>query len=231
MRVVVPVAGPDFITADGGLKADWPLDGTALLPRILHRRPWHGALEGSDYCFVLPDATQTRDFADGRLRDWFPGCRTILLSEYTRGAALSAAAGMAMHDHADAPVIVDLADIDYACDLDPRATFAGDPGLGAIALTFASDNPVYSYLATDAQGRFTEAAEKRVISGTASAGTYIFAGTAIYLRALAHALDNEQSQTFRDLFFVCPLFNGVRAHGRGVALRPVTDLRDIKTGD
>jgi hypothetical protein len=228
MRVVVSLAGPDFIGADGGLKADQLLDGVPLLP---DRRPWHAALEGRDYCFVLPDAVETRDLAAGRLRDWFPGFRTVLLSDFTRGAALSAAAGMAMHDRDDAPVIVDLADIDYACDLDPRAVFAEEPGLGAIALTFASDNPVYSYLATDAQGRFTEAAEKRVISGTASAGTYIFAGTATYLRALAHALDNEASQTHRDLFFVCPLFNGVRAQGRGVALHPVTDLRDIKTGD
>ena len=33
----------------------------------------------------------------------------------------------------------------------------------------------------------------------------------------------------RDLFFVCPLVNGLVAQGLDVLLEPVTDVADIKT--
>ena len=106
--------------------------------------------------------------------------------------------------------------------------FAQDHTCGGIALTFIADNPAYSYLRTDADGMFVEAAEKRVISSNASAGTYVFRNMPTYLRALAHGLENAANQTYRNLFFVCPLFNGVRASGQTVHLAPVCDVTDIK---
>lgn len=58
--------------------------------------------------------------------------------------------------------------------------------------------------------------------------TYIFASISIYLRAVAHALEHEESQAFKNLFFVCPLFNGVKAQGREVVLEPVEGVQDMK---
>lgn len=226
MRVIVPLAGPDFIRADGSLKALHPLNGQPLLRHVLGSRVWAGDV--TSYSFVLLDRPETRAFAAGPLADWFPGASVTFISVYTRGAALSALAALPLGTDFAEPLIVDLADILYDSTLEPAAMLAGDPGLGGIALTFPSDNPAYSYLATDDQGRFTQAAEKRVISANASAGTYIFRDAPTYLRALAHGLENEGTQTFRDLFFVCPLFNGVRDQGKSVALAPVTGVQDIK---
>ena len=226
MRVIVPLAGPDFIRADGGLKAMHLLEGAPLLRHVLDSRVWAAQVTG--YSFVLLDHPDTCAFAAGPLAQWYPGASITFLSGYTRGAALSALAGMPTGQDFAEPLIVDLADILYTSDLDPRAVFAGDPDCGGIALTFPADNPAYSYLRTDAQGRFIEAAEKRVISGAASAGTYVFRDTPTYLRALAHGLENEASQTFRDLFFVCPLFNGVHASDQTVHLASVHDVTDIK---
>ncbi|WP_299694818.1 hypothetical protein [uncultured Tateyamaria sp.] len=226
MRVIVPLAGPDFIRGDGSLKALQTLNGAPLLRHVLDARVW--ARDVTAYSFVLLDRPETRAFADGPLAEWYPGATVTFLSHYTRGAALSALAALPLGTDFAAPLIVDLADILYEATLDPAATLAGDPGLGGIALTFPSDNPAYSYLATDDQGRFVEAAEKRVISDNASAGTYIFRDTPTYLRALAHGLEHAETQTFRDLFFVCPLFNGVRDQGKTVALAPVENVTDIK---
>jgi hypothetical protein len=231
MKAIVPLAGPDFVRSDGSLKALHALEGRPLLHRVLTSRPWAGGLRGDDYCFVLADRSETRDFAAGPLSDWFPESRKIFLSDFTRGAALSALAAMSAHKTADEPLVIDLADIYYESDLDPSALFASDPSVGGIALVFESDNPAYSYLATCADGHFLHAAEKEVISSNASAGTYFFASTALYLRALSHALENEAEHTYRGLFFVCPLFNGVRAAGRDVLLKPVSNVVDIKIAD
>lgn len=228
MRVVVPLAGPDFILDCGNLKAEIDFDGEPLLRRVLRSRPWASAVQ--DYSFVLMDTPETRAFATSALAEWFPDASVTFISHYTRGAALSALAGMATGADVGAPIIVDLADILYTSTLNPATVFYTSPECGAIALTFKSDNPSYSYLRLDALGGFAQAAEKQLIADNASAGTYMFRDMATYLRALAHGLENEVSQTFCGLFYVCPLFNGVKIQGKGVMLETVNEVIDIKVG-
>ena len=226
MRVVVPLAGPDFILNCGKLKAEIRYEGVPLLHRALSSRPWANSVQ--DYSFVLIDTPETRAFADDALAAWYPGSSVTFISDYTRGAALSAMAGMATSQYVDDPVIVDLADILYTSTCDPTSMFKNNTNCGGIALTFESDSPAYSYLRLDNSGSFEKAAEKQVISDYASAGTYIFRDIATYLRAMAHNLENHEQHVYRDLFFVCPLFNGIKDQGKDVFLAPVADVIDIK---
>lgn len=228
MRVIVPLAGPDFILREGKVKANIEIDGEPLLYRVLASRPWSNTLESHDYSFVLIDAAETRKFAADALLDWYPDASITFISSHTRGAALSVLAGLATGKDVHVPIIVDLADILYTSTLNPKLVFQSNDYCGGIALTFHSNNPDYSYLKLDCSGSFENATEKHVISKNASAGTYIFRDLATYLCALAHNLDNEDSQTFQNLFYVCPLFNGVKDLGKSVLLEPVTNVIDIK---
>ena len=228
MRVVVPLAGPDFILSGGSLKANIENNGVPLLRRALTSRPWAGTLATHDYSFILIDAPETRAFAAGALVGWYPGASITFISSYTRGAALSTLAGLSTGKDVGEPIIVDLADVLYTSALDPKLVFQSNPDCGGIALTFHADNPRYSYLSLDASGDFENAAEKCIISNNASAGTYIFRDLATYLRALAHNLENEDIQTYQNLFYVCPLFNGVKDLGKRVILESVTNVIDIK---
>ena len=229
MQIIVPLAGPDFVREDGSVKALVEVDGQPLLLKTLRERSWFGRVPSSNYTFILHDRAETRAFANSHLSAWFEGCRIVFISDFTRGAALSALAGVSIQADLDAPVICDLADIAYQSDLDIERVFEGNMQAGAIFLTFASDNPVYSYLRRDDSEQVVEAAEKRVISNEASAGTYIFRKASVYLRAVAHALDNAETQTYRNLFFVCPLANGVIDQNLQVEAFAVTDVVDIKT--
>ena len=228
MRVVVPLAGPDFVRKDGSLKAEIDLNGEPLLRRALNSRPWAKSLASHDYSFVLFDSPFTRDFAANALLSWYPDATITFISSYTRGAALSALAGLITGKDFGSPIIVDLADILFDSTLDPKLVFQSNTDCGGIALSFHSENPQYSYLSTDNLGFLVKAAEKSIISKNASAGTYIFRDLATYLRALAHNLENEDSQTFQDLFYVCPLLNGVKDMGKSVLLEPVVNVIDIK---
>jgi len=228
MRVIVPLAGPDFIRSGGVLKAEVDLGGQPLLLRTLTSRPWAASVPSENYSFIFLDAPETRVFAQSKLVEWYPGAAVSFLSRYTRGAALSAVVGMATGADLAEPIIVDLADILYSSTLEPAKVFAANPSCGGIALTFKNDMPVYSYLRLDENGNFFDAAEKQVISEHASAGTYMFRDLPTYLRALAHGVENEEGQAFRGLFFVCPLFNGVKVQGKEVLLEMVTDVTDIK---
>lgn len=227
VKIIVPLAGPDFELADGRTKAEIEIDGRPLLRRALESRPWSGALNGADHVFVLRDTERSRAFADERIADWYPAARCVFLGAPTAGAALSALAGVALIASAEAILCIDLADILYDTAFDPM-TLRKDPTAGAAALIFPSSDPIYSYIRLGADGRIDEAVEKRPISHLASAGTYFFANPAIYLRAVAHSLRHRDTVTFNSLFYVCPLMNGVVADGLRPLAVPVSNVQDIK---
>lgn len=226
MHVIVPLAGPDFVRADGSIKALEPFQGKPLLRYALNSRPW--SCKVKHYSFVLYDSEETREFANNYLRHWHKGCSIVYLSAFSQGAAMSALAGVSALNEFYQPLIIDLADIIYKSNVSIEQVLQASPDIGGIALAFKSRNPQYSYLASDKNGQVVAAAEKKVISDQASAGTYIFRDCAIVLRAIAHAIENESSQTYNDLFYVCPLFNGVLAQGKKVSLVPVSDVTDVK---
>lgn len=226
--MIVPLAGPDFVSADGEVKALLPLSGQPLLLHVLTSRPWAAAVGG--YTFILKDGETTRAFVEQHLSQWYPDATVVFLSTFTRGAACSAMAGVACQRDPHTPLIVDLADILYSSKLNVQDRLLSAPRCGGLALTFRSTNPLYSYLRSDDTGRVVEATEKKVISTNASAGTYVFRNSSIYLHAVAHAFSNEASQVYNSLFFVCPLFNGVLAQGMDVEMEPVYNVVDVKTG-
>jgi len=226
MHIIVPLAGPDFTLADGRIKALIPFQGEPLLKYVLDSRPW--ASKATRYCFALHDCATARKFSYEYLSSWYPGCSIVYLSTISRGAALSALAAVSLVNEFCQPMIIDLADIYYSSSLDIEYALQSQPDAGGIALVFESTNPQYSYLAIDNNGMVIEAAEKKVISNKASAGTYIFDNCSTFLKAIGHAIDNAPSQTHGNLFYVCPLFNGVLSLGRQVALEPVFDVMDIK---
>lgn len=226
--IIVPLAGPDFILLDGQVKAEIPYRGTTLLQACLESRPWRalGGDDGAGYVFVLYDTETTRAFADRYLRKHYPASRQVFLSAYTKGAAFSVLAGCSLAQ-SDEMLVVDLADILYESQLEsPQALLDEDSSAGAIGLTFKASSPSYSYLREE-NGLVVEAREKVVISEHASAGTYIFKDVATYLAALAWYQAHPE-YLHNELYFICPMFNGVIANGQKVVRSDVRLIDDIK---
>lgn len=230
MKIIVPLAGPDFILSDGRVKADIDVAGKPLLRHALESRGWwrNGQATEVDLTFVMQDHESTRQFYRERLSQWYPAARLVLLDGPARGAALSALAAVSLVAHEAGPVCIDLADILFESDFDPILAFS-DHSAGAAVLGFTSQDAIYSYLRTDESGMVVEAAEKRVISTNASAGVYFFASASVYLRALANNLEHADSIVYNGNFFVCPMVNGVVQQSLGVMLSMVENVVDIKS--
>jgi hypothetical protein len=226
MNVVVPLAGPDFVCEDGSIKGLFTLGGEPLVKYTLDSRPW--ASEVNHYSFILYDCPAARLFARDYIKEWYKNSSIVFISRFSRGAALSALAGLSVLSNFGHPLIIDLADIVFNSDVNIEFLFQKSPSADGIALFFESSNPQYSYLVCDSSGYLVEAAEKKVISSHASSGTYIFRNCGPFLMAVAHAIQNESSQAYRDLFYVCPLFNGVIDQGKQILLVPVFNVLDIK---
>lgn len=232
MIAIIPLAGPDFERNDGTVKAELPVDGMPLLRRALESRPWwrSGALESRDVIFVLRDSPRSRRFADERLSEWYPASLQVYLGASTTGAALSAAAAVALTRAFDRTLVLDLCDILFDCPLGPIEALGRSPSLGGLAVTFPSDNAKYSYLECDASGRVIRAREKVVISDIASAGVYFFRSVPVFLKALAHSMVHTDTLAHNGLLYVCPLFNGVIDQALEVRCVPAESVRDIHIG-
>lgn len=231
MKIIVPLAGPDFERPDGSVKSERLLGGTPILRAALESRPWwrQGIARACDLSFVLRDTGPSRRFATERLQVWYPGSAVSFLGAGAQGAALSSLVGLAPAAGAKEPVCIDLADIIFDCD-GPIDWFS-DPQVGGIAMTFSSNRAEYSFLRRDEDGRVVEAVEKTVVSSEASAGVYIFKSPAVYMMALSYILENREKYMCRGLFFVCPLLNGVIHRGMDVLGVPVYNVLDVKMGE
>jgi hypothetical protein len=133
-----------------------------------------------------------------------PGCSVVEIRRETRGAACTAmlAIGqMALEDELIVASATDHIEVDYA------AVIAGFRARGADAgvMTFESLHPRYAYMRTDAAGWVAEAAEKRPISRTASAGFFWFRRAADFFEALQQMILKDAQ--VQDRFFISPALN------------------------
>lgn len=229
MPCIVPLAGPQLTHPDFGLIARYPVDGEPLLRRTLETRPWWtaGRVTAHDLIFVLREGPELDDLR-AAVAGWYPGCRIVVLSHLSQGALLSALAGAAAVATLQGPLIIDLADIIYSTDMDPERMFAAAADLGAIVPCFMADDPCYSYVRMDVDGTVMEAAEKRVISNHASAGTYIFRSPGDFLSAAGNCLTVAPGElSAGGALFVCPAVNGLIRLGKRVVAPPVHQVRPI----
>jgi hypothetical protein len=229
MKVIVPLAGPDFIRGTQ-TKAEYNYKGLPLLRYCLESRYWwkNQTVIDSDLIFVLKEGKITGRFVSSYLKKWYPESKVVFISDYSQGAAMSALAGVAvLQDLRQEVVCIDLADICFTCDLDP-ITKINNEELSGLALYFSSDNPEYSYFSIDQSGIVSASVEKKVISQFASAGVYFFQSAQVYLDALSKTIQHAEQYLHNNLYYVCPVFNGVIMNGGTVASLKVNNVDDVK---
>ena len=147
-----------------------------------------------------------------------PGCAVVEIRRDTRGAACTAMLAIGQMDLEAELVVVsatDHIDVDYA------RVIAGFRGRGADAgvMTFESLHPRYSYVRTDAEGWVTEAAEKRPISRTASAGFFWFRRAGAFFEALQQMILKDAQ--VQDRFFISPALNEFILEQKKIATFPL----------
>jgi hypothetical protein len=227
---IVPLAGPDFEFEDGSVKSERLVDGQQLLRRALESRPWWlaGLLKSEDLIFVMRNTMCSRRFATQSVANWYPRSRFIFLSDYSRGAALSVACATGLVTSYDDPIVVDLCDIMFDCDIGLVKQLGISPTLGALTVTFPSNKPIYSYLECDKKGYVIRSREKEVISDHASAGVYFFNSVSIYWKALSYSIEHRDVLSHNGLIYVCPMINGVIDQGLDVRCINARHVIDIK---
>lgn len=213
MNVLILAAGETRLPTASNPYPTWlsEIDG-----RILLEHQVRALVSGEDDRLVLA-------FRQSDIRSWhvdeiarqiFPGAEVVNIKANTAGAACTALLTLGKIDLDQELIVASATD---HVDIDVSESIAAFKAAGADAgvVTFDSLHPRYAFFRKDAAGFVTEAAEKRPISRSASAGLYWYARARDFF-------DSIQRMVVKDahvdgVFYISPAFNELVLAGKRIA--------------
>lgn len=219
MYAIVPLAGPGL-----GEGVPPPFDDEMhLFEYCLESRPWKrsGELEEKRLIFVLRQTAQAESIFRHIARR-YPESKQIVLSHLSRGALMSALAGVSLIEDLSTPLVIDLADIAFSADFSPTELFHRHRRLGGLVPYFHSQKSCYSYITMNRDRHVLECAEKKLISSHATAGCYFFRNLHLFMRCADNSLQTEDPYKY----YLAPLFNvlpRINFYAEGIAVDQVQE--------
>lgn len=210
LNIVIPMAGLGSRFAQAGFTDPKPFISIKGLPMIElvigNLRP---AFEHR-FIFICLQEHLDRYGFENRLRLLAPGCEVIGLPGVTEGAACSVLEASRFIDN-EMPLMV--ANSDQWVDVDINAYLATmeERHLDGLIMTFASDNPKWSYVLRDSNDYVCEVVEKKVVSAEATVGIYNFRHGRDFCRCAREMISrNERSM---GEFYVAPVYTHMYQQG------------------
>jgi NDP-sugar pyrophosphorylase family protein len=214
LNIVLPIAGRGSRFAQAGYTLPKPLipvNGRPMIEVVTANvRP------SQPHRFIYLCLQEHLDQTDLRstLQRVSPGCRIIPVRQVTEGAACTV---LLARDHINNDEPLMLANSDQYVELDINdylAAMEREVADGLI-MTFWSDQPKWSYVRLDSQGRVTEVVEKQVVSNEATVGIYNFRRGADFVRAAEQMI--ARNLRVSGEFYVAPVYNQLIATGQRIA--------------
>jgi NDP-sugar pyrophosphorylase family protein len=210
LNIVLPIAGRGTRFAKAGYAMPKPLilvHGTPMIEVVVNnvrpQRPHH-------FTFIVL-AEHLNHFQMGQvLKRIAPGCTIIRVNEVTQGAACTVLLARELIDNEDPLMLVNSdqwvdVEIDrYLAELEVKSA-------DGLIMTMWSDDPKWSYVGFDKEGRVNRIAEKEVISNEATVGIYNFRRGRDFVRAADEMI--RKDLRVNNEFYVAPAYNEMLAPG------------------
>ena len=207
MRIIIPLAGPDYLN-NGEIKGRQKTVDGNLLESILRSRPWYGLIPSENYKFVFLDKKVLREFFYNDIKEFLPKSSAVFLSETSKGAALSVMSCLSNFDlSVDSPLLIDLADISFHKDGIDYSDIFNEQNADILIHTFRSFSNQFSFAEVSKNGNVINIKEKELISNNALIGTYFFKSFNIFIKALHNSLYNFNDYSFNGLLYISPILN------------------------
>ena len=171
LNIVVPMAGRGQRFLDAGYLDPKPLISVGgrpmislvienLRPSCAHR-----------FHFLVLGLHEEQYGLTKKLEKWAPGCSVGLVHEVTEGAACTVLLARELIDNND-PLMIANCDQYIDSDIDDYLAAMGDAG--GLIMTMWADDPKWSFVRRDENGRVVQVVEKEVVSNEATVGIYNF---------------------------------------------------------
>ena len=167
--------------------------------------------------FVVLQEHIERYGIDKEIQDYFPEAKFHALSNITAGAVITCINGV-IDIEDDYPIVFNDCDhlfrssaFNYYCE------YGMSEEIDGILLTFSSNEPRYSFVEKDIEGKVLRTVEKEVISDEAICGCYYFRNKNIFLAAAERYLENCNYEEF----YMSGVYNEMIKNGQCVRSMPV----------
>lgn len=202
LNIVIPMAGRGSRFANAGYVDPKPLiyvNGIEMVrlvagnlkPDCAHR-----------FIFMCLQDHIDQYHVDEKLTQWCPECVVIPVKEVTEGAACTVLLSEKYIDSED-PLMI--ANSDQWVDIDINTYLKAGVNADGLIMTMKANDPKWSYVRFDNNGKVCEVVEKRVVSDEATVGIYNFARGKDFVK-YAHKMIEENLRVNGE-FYVAPVYN------------------------
>lgn len=202
LNIVVPMAGRGSRFAVAGYKDPKPLIPIHDMPMIQlvikNLRP-----SGPHrFIFICQSSHIEQYELQSKLEEWAPGSKVIGIDGITEGAACTV---MIAENFIDSENPLMIANSDQYVNTQIDEYIARMANLDGLIMTMSADNPKWSFVGFDGEGKVERVVEKQVISSEATVGIYNFKRGADFVngaKAMIAAEDRVNGE-----YYVAPVYN------------------------
>lgn len=208
LNIVIPMAGRGKRFADAGYalpKPLIPIHGVPMIRLVIANLA--PACPHRFHFLVLGEQVE-RHGLDARLQEWAPGSEIVVVDRVTDGAACTVLLARDLIDD-DTPLMI--ANCDQYIDTDIDAYLESLGSADGLIMTMWADDPKWSFVRRDAEGRVVEVVEKEVVSNEATVGIYNYRRGADFV-AGAEAMIAADIRVNGE-FYVAPVYNEIIRRG------------------
>jgi len=221
INVVIPMAGLGSRFSNAGYPDPKPLIPVNGTPMICHVLDNLSAPINLRFIIICQEK-DLEAYPDirARLEEYSAKLRIITIDGLTEGAACTVLAAKSLIDN-DSPCVIANCDQHVSADLLPfyQALTSAD----GLIMTFTADDPKWSFVRRDAEGKITEVVEKEVVSNEATVGIYGFRHGADFCAAALKMIEDDERVNGE--FYVAPAYNKMIAAGHTIATHFLDDSK------
>jgi len=223
INIVIPMAGRGSRFQKEGYKLPKPLipiHGHPMIEVVINNlRPAY------EHRFIFLCLKEHLDEfkLDSYLRNLSPGCQIIIVDKVTEGAACTVLLAKEYINNNDQLMI---ANCDQWVDIDINKYLAymDDNRLDGLIMTMWADDPKWSFVGFDANGKVCEVVEKQVVSNEATVGIYNYRQGKDFVTAAESMIAQELK--VNNEFYVAPAYDEMIKAGFAIGVYNVGKVFD-----
>lgn len=213
LNIVIPMAGRGSRFSEAGYKDPKPLikvEGKEMIRLVIgNLRP---ACEHR-FIFLCLQEHIDRYQVDEKLKKWCPGCIVVPVKEVTEGAACTVLLAE-QYINNDDPMMI--ANSDQWVDICIDDYLNSEKVAEGLVMTMKANDPKWSYVRFDKNGKACEVIEKQVVSDEATVGIYNFKHGRDFVH-YAHKMIDENLRVNGE-FYVAPVYSQMINEGKPISI-------------
>lgn len=210
LNIIVPIAGRGYRFKKAGYFLPKPLikiRGKPMIEIVINNiKP---KIKHTFFFLCLKEHVEKFQI-DRLLNDWALRCKVIVVDKITEGAACTVLLAKKYINNNDSLMIAN-GDQWVDIDINDYLNYMSVSNIDGLIMTMWADDPKWSYVKFDSEGRPCEIVEKQVVSNEATVGIYNYRRGSDFVKAAESMI--KKNLRVNNEFYVAPAYNEIINNG------------------